>query len=172
MRNLSIFGFCFLLAIHFVGCSQPKKNNSTDNFQNTEEPTKWAEIYKTTLESYLQQDTALNQNIDFIAIDLSAIDYISEADKQVIFAWFESRYAPVINTDLAGLKTKDLFDEKAMYIPRGVLLSITNVSESNKEIIIEGMKYCGGDGANGFETKWQLKNDSWVFIETVMTWIS
>ena len=34
------------------------------------------------------------------------------------------------------------------------------------------MKYRGGLGANGFETKWRLNNGIWEFVETVMTWIS
>ncbi|MDR2906066.1 MAG: hypothetical protein LBU73_08945 [Helicobacteraceae bacterium] len=172
MRKLLIFALCLISAINFIGCSQPKNNSFKDNLQSAAESTKWVEIYKITLKSYLELDAALNENIDFIAIDLSFLDYISDEDKKAIFMWFESRYAPVIDTNMDGLKAKGLFDEKAMIIPNGVLLSITKVSASNKEIIIEGMKYRGGLGANGFETKWRLKNDSWEFIETIMIWIS
>jgi hypothetical protein len=168
MRKLLTFGLCLIFVISIIGCSR-QKNNTKNGAENI---TKWSEIYQITLASYLEQDTALNENIDFIAIDLSLLDYISDEDKKPIFTWFENRYVPVIDTNLDGLKEKGLFNEEAMYIPNGVLLSITKVSESNKEIIIEGMKYRGGLGANGFETKWLLKDGSWQFVETVMTWIS
>ena len=171
MQKLLLFGLCFSLLIGFIGCSRQK--NGTENPTNyISNLTKWAEIYQVTLDSYLKQDTALNENIDFIVIDLSTLEFATEEDKKLIVTWFESNHKPVKDSNLDGLKAQGLFDDELLYIPDGVLLQITAVTEKNNEIIIEGMKYRGGLGANGFETKWRLNNGIWEFIETVMTWIS
>ena len=166
-----IFGILFALAISFLVYSQ--HGNIAENLTNsTENLTKWTEIYQITLESYLKQDTALNENIDFIAIDLAALEFANDYDKKAIAAWIGREYVPVIDANMDGLRAKDLFDEKGMYIPDGVFLSINEVAETDSEIIIKGMKYRGARAANWFETKWQLNNGIWQFAETIMTMIS
>ena len=171
MRKLLILGLCFTSIIGFIGCT--RQRNSTENPTNDiGNLTKWAEIYQVTLDSYLKQDTALNKNIDFIAINLSTLEFTNEDDKKIIVTWFESNYVPVKDSNFDGLRAEGLFDEERLFILDGVLLEINKVTEKNYEIIIEGMKYRGGLGANGFETKWRLNNGIWVFVETVMTWIS
>jgi len=171
MRKLLIFGLCITLLIGFIGCS--RQRNSTENPTNSiGNLSKWAEIYQVTLDSYLKQDMALNENIEFIAIDLSTLEFTNEDDKKIIVTWFENNHVPVKDSNLDGLRAEGLFDEERMFIPDGVLLEINKVTEKNNEIIIEGMKYRGGLGANGFETKWRLNNGIWEFVETVMTWIS
>ena len=167
MYKLLFSGLCLILAMSFAGCSRTKTGT-----EKLSELSDWVQIYQITLESYLEQDTALNENIDFIAIDLSTLEYTNDEEKEVITAWFESRHMPVRNTNLDGLRAEGLFDEEGMYISAGVLLLINKVTEKNNEIIIEGMKYRGALGANWFETKWQLNNGIWEFIGTVMTMIS
>jgi hypothetical protein len=158
MRKLLIFGLCLMLGIYFSGCSRHRNI------------TEWAEIYKITLNSYLEEDTALNEDIDFIAIDLATLKFTNDSDKNAVVEWFEMQYVPIKNTDLDGLKEEGLFD--GMYIPNGVFLTINDVTEKNKEIIISGMKYRSALGANGFKTIWRINNNGiWEFVETVMTWI-
>ena len=179
MYKRLFFCICLISAIVFVGCLWQRNNidqqlpsiiktaeNGTGNL------TKWAIIYQSTLESYLLQDKALNENIDFIAINLSKLEFANDEDKKSIAAWFEKHYVPVKDTNLAGLKAEGLYDEKRMSIPNGVLLTIHEIIEKNNEIIIRGTKYRASEGANGFETKWQLNNGIWKFVETVMIWIS
>jgi hypothetical protein len=153
-----------MLTICFVGYSQII--DVTGNL------TKWAEIYQITLDSYLKQDTALNEGIDFIAIDLASLEFTNDYDKENIVIWFENHHVPVIDTNLSGLKDRGLFNEEFMYIPDGVFLKIIKVTEMNNEIIIEGMKYRGAEGANWFRTIWKLNNGIWEFISTFMTMIS
>ena len=183
MYKRLIFCICLILAICFSGCSRHRNgtvniDNGAENLINLAEHqitlylSQWAEIYQITLESYLAQDTALNENIEFIAIDFSTLELANDDDKKQIVIWFEKKYMPVIDTNLDGLREEGLFDEDHMYIRNGVLLTIEKVTERNNEIIIQGMKYRGGLGANGFETKWKLNKGIWEFIKTVMTWIS
>jgi hypothetical protein len=170
MRKLITLTLCFVIVINFFGCSR-SKNLSENIMAEKENQTKWAEIYQITLNSYLEQDTALNENIDFIAIDLSTLEFANDYDKNIIVIWFEKNHVSVKNINLEGLKTEGLFDGRR--ISDGVFLKIDNVTEMNKEIIIEGMKYRSALGANWFRTKWLLNNNGiWEFVETVMTSIS
>ena len=162
-HKLLTFSLCFIVIICFIGCTRTKSV-----LESTK--TRWAEIYQITLDSYLEQDTALTENIDFIAIDLTTLEFANDDDKKVITLWFEERYVPVKDINLDGLREKGLFD--GMYISDGVFLKIISVTENDDEIIIEGMKYRGARAANWFETKWQLNNGSWEFMGTVMTMIS
>jgi hypothetical protein len=136
----------------------------------TENMTEWAKIYQITLDSYLRQDTALNEDIEFIAIDLTTLEFTNDYDKEAILSWFESHHVPVLDTNFDGLKDKGLFN--GLYIPDGVFLKIDRVIEKDNEIIIYGIKYRGVDGANWFRTNWRLNNGIWEFTETVMIMIS
>ena len=158
------FFICLMLAISFVGYSQ--SSNDTENLSE------WVKIYQITLESYLQQDTALNANIDFIAIDLATLEFTDDYDKKEIVTWFEEHYVPVINTNFDGLRARGLLNERGTHIPDGILLSIYRVTRTNNEIIINGGKYRGAEGANSFRTTWRLNNGIWEFAGTVMTAIS
>ena len=165
-RKLLTFGLSFIIAICFMGCSRAK-NVAEDTSINL---TKWTEIYQVTLDSYLEQDVALNENIDFIAIDLTTLEFANENDKKTIVLWLEEKHVSVKDINLDGLKKEGLFDGK--YIPNGVFLKIITVTKNNDEIIIEGMKYRGVRAANWFETKWELNDGVWKFVGTIMTMIS
>jgi len=81
----------------------------------------------------LKQYKALNENIDFIAIDLSALAQTNEEDKQRVVNYFEDNYYPIINADLDRLEEEGLFDRQRLFIPDGVLLQIQSVESSYGE---------------------------------------
>ena len=118
MRKLTL-GLILILLLGF-SCSTPEND--------TQEITQWAEIYKITLDSYLLQDTALNENINFIAIDFSTLEFANDDDKKEISMWFENKQLTVIDTNFDGLLSEGLFNEEGMYITDGVLLTIINVT--------------------------------------------
>ena len=136
-------------------------------------PEDWGAIYIQTLHSYLLQDTALNENIDYMAIDMSSLEYASAEEKERVADFFDSAYVPVIDADLEKLIAEGLYDESTMSLPNGVLLQVQSVTRDDDEIIIKGMKYRSGLGANGFQTKWTVNADgTWTMHDTEMTWIS
>jgi len=133
----------------------------------------WAAVYIQTFRSYFLQDTALNEDINYIAIDLSSLEYASADERESVADYFSSVYLPVIDADLEKLMEEGLYDESIMGLPNGVLLQIQSVTRNGDEIIIGGMKYRSGLGANGFETKWTVNaNGSWTMHDTYMTWIA
>jgi hypothetical protein len=172
MKKQLLFCLYLMLAICFIGCS--KSGNSTENLtgNSKENLTKWAEIYQITLDSYFEQDTVLNSDIVFIAIDLDALQFANDYDKETIVKWFESQYVPVLDTTFDGLRERGLIDEKYSYIPDGFFMGINRVIETDNEIIIYGTRYRGDEGAYGFRSNWLLNNGIWEFSGTVMVWIS
>jgi len=71
----------------------------------------WGAIYLQTLVSYLRQDTALNENIVFIAIDMSSLAQADEEDLQKVVKYFEDNYCPVIDADLNKLEKEVKHEE-------------------------------------------------------------
>ena len=162
MRKQLIFSLYLMLTINFVGYSQ---SNVTGKL------TKWAKIYQITLDSYFEQDgSVFDTNVDFIAINFAILPFVSDYDKKTIAMWFESQYAPVLDTNLAGLKDRGLVDIRSSYIPDGVLLSIYEVTETDNEIVIRGSIWRGPETANGYITIWQLKNGIWEFSRAIWEW--
>jgi hypothetical protein len=157
--KLKIFTLCCVILAFFSGCSK------TVNIAS-----EWTEIYQFSLDSYLNIDTALNEDIEFIAIDFNSLEFANETDKKNILNWISENHAPVIDSDLQGLEEKELFDGKI--IPDGVFLKILDVSVRENEIIITGMKYRGARAANWFETRWQQIGGIWKFVGTEMPMIS
>jgi len=164
MSKKLMISSCLMFVICFVGYSQ--------TVDNTENLTKWAEIYRVTLDSYLKLDSALNKNIEFIAIDFTTLEFINDYDKNEIIEWFENHHVPVIDTNFNGLRERGLFNEQFRYIINGVLLRIDQVTETNNEIIIYGSKYRSSQGANWFRTNWRLNNGNWEWVRTAITGIS
>ena len=133
----------------------------------------WGAFYIQTLSSYFMQDTGLNGGINYIAIDMSSLEYASETEKESVADYFSSAYVPVIDADLEKLIEEGLFDEDIMGLPDGLLLQIQSVTRNGDEIIIEGMKYRSELGANGFETRWTANADgAWTMHDTYMKWIA
>jgi hypothetical protein len=90
MRKQFTFFACLMFAISFVG--YPQSNNDTESLSE------WAEIYQITLESYLKQDTALNANIDFIAIDLATlVSRITRTNNEILISGSKYRSAEGAN---------------------------------------------------------------------------
>jgi len=148
-----------------------RKNIKLGDFTNTGEirlSSQWDDIYQRTLWDYMKQDPALNDNISFIAIDLSSLEYANDYDKKVISVWFENQFAPVKDANLDDLKSEGLFDASISSIPNGLLLTIDKVTQSDNEIIIDGTKYRGDDKHDHFETTWQMDNNTWNLVGTKM----
>jgi hypothetical protein len=165
MKQITFIFVLAILAIMVITC-----NRTTTQQNSTENLTKWARIYQVTLDSYFRQDTALNENIEFIAIDLTTLEFTNNYDKEAILIWFESYHVPVLDTNFDGLIDKGLFNGRN--IPNGVVLTIDKIIESDNEIVIYGSKYRSVRGANWFRTNWLLNNGIWEFTGTVNVGIS
>ncbi|WP_419962316.1 peptide ABC transporter substrate-binding protein [Psychrobacillus sp. BM2] len=131
------------------------------------------EIYSVALDSIMEQDEALNSDMEYIAIDMSNFENADESDKEEILSFFEEKYkVEVMDATLEQLKEKGLYNSDTMGLD-GVLLKIVKVDfKSNNEIFFEGSKYRSGLGAVGVEGKVHYKDNNWESKEVKMTWIS
>ena len=73
-----------------VELTTPPPADETDATAVSQED--WSAFYTQTLHSYMFQDTALSEDIDYIAIDLSSLEYASAEDKERVADFFSSAY--------------------------------------------------------------------------------
>lgn len=131
------------------------------------------EIYSVALDSIMEQDDALNSDMDFIAIDMSKFEEIDESDKEEILNYFKGKYkVDVMNATFEQLKEKGFYNAETMVLD-GVLLSLEKVDfKFNENVFFEGSKYRSGLGAIGVEVTVHYKDNKWTPKEAEMTWIS
>ncbi|GED72962.1 hypothetical protein BRE01_66640 [Brevibacillus reuszeri] len=129
------------------------------------------EMYSLALDSYMPLDTALNHEIQFIAIDFSTLQDIEQDDKEYITNYFKKYNVNVIDSTLDNLRKKGMYDPETLVL-KGLLLKITKADFSNQQVILEGTKYRAGDGAIGVKTILENKDGKWRVIESKLIWIS
>lgn len=131
------------------------------------------EIYRVALDSIMEQDAALNSDMEFIAIDMSHFDGVDEKDKKETLHYFKETYkVDVMDATFEQLKEMGLYNPDTMALD-GVLLRIEKVDfTSNHTIFFEGSKYRSGLGAVGVEVTVHYKDNKWKSKEAKMTWIS
>lgn len=131
------------------------------------------EIYSVALDSIMEQDEALNSDMEYIAIDMSNFEEVDENDKKEIINYFKEKYkVDVMDATLEQLKEKGLYNSDTMAL-NGILLRIEKVEfKFNNNVFFEGSKYRSGLGAVGVEVTVHYKDNQWKSKEAKMTWIS
>jgi hypothetical protein len=160
--KLKYFGILFILSVLLSACNtgiEPKDH--------------LGEIYSIALDSIMEQDEALNSDMEYIAIDMINFEEVDESDKEEILSFFKEKYkVEVMDATLEQLKEKGLYNPNTMRLD-GVLLRIEKVDfKFNNEIFFEGSKYRSGLGAVGVEVKVHYKDNKWKSKEVKMTWES
>lgn len=130
-------------------------------------------IYTVALESIMQEDEALNDNMEFIAIDMSNFDDLDASSKEDILNHFEKTYkVEAMEATFEQLKEMGLYNPDTTSLD-GVLLSIDKVHHKlNNTVILEGSKHRSGLGAIGVEVKVQYIDKKWEATEINLRWIS
>lgn len=131
------------------------------------------EIYSVALDSIMEQDEGLSSDMEFIAIDMSNFEEVTDIDKEEILNYFKEKYKiEVMDATFEQLKGKGLYNPETLSLD-GVLLRIEKVEfKSNNNIFFEGSKYRSGKGAVGVEVTVHHKDNKWKSKEVKMTWKS
>lgn len=131
------------------------------------------QLYGLAFEAMMPIDEALNEDMQYIAIDFSVLSQLTDEDKRYIEEYMGRFAAPVKDATFEQLKESedDDFNDNGMVL-RGVLLQIDKVEISENGAIIEGMKYRSGNGAIGIHIELTLEDGAWKVKEAVSTWIS
>ncbi|TQR19487.1 peptide ABC transporter substrate-binding protein [Psychrobacillus vulpis] len=133
------------------------------------------EAYRLALDSIIDLDPGLNGDMEFIAIDMSNFNDLSEEEKEDILSFFQTKYrVEVMDATLEELQDKGLYntdsDTHALY---GILLNLEKVDfQTNHTINFEGSKYRSKLGAVGVEITVQYKEGQWEITDSHITWIS
>ena len=131
------------------------------------------EIYTVALDSILLEDQALNDNMAFIAIDMSNFEDLDANSKEEILKYFKVTYkVEVMDATFEQLKEMGLYNPDT-YSLDGVLLKINKIEyKLNNSVLLEGSKYRSGLGAIGVEVKVHYEDKKWETEEINLQWIS
>ena len=131
------------------------------------------EVYIAALDALMEEDPGLNNDMAFIAIDMSNFNYIDEDEQTEILNFFKETYqVDVMDATFEQLKEMGLYNEEdhSLY---GVLLKIEEVEfKFNNKVFFKASKFRSGKGAIGVEGKVYYKNDEWKKKDVEIKWIS
>ena len=172
-----LFVLVILLLMFPVGCSKSSNINTVKEPDKQEvelkDKTTLVYVYIQAIDNLLKEDPALNDGMKYIAIDMKTLRGISEADKEEIIKYFESKYTKVKDASMEDLKKEGEFDEKNYRLKNGVAIKVDKVTEfSDKSISFEASKYKSGLGAIGLEFNFTKQEKEWKLESSGMKWIS
>ncbi|MEK5482556.1 peptide ABC transporter substrate-binding protein [Viridibacillus sp. FSL R5-0888] len=130
-----------------------------------------SEIYTIALNAIMETDKSLNDDMKFIAIDMSNFDALNEKQKKSILDYFEDKYkVKVMDATFDDLKEKGYYNEDTL---DGVLLTVQKVNFNVKNnIFFNGSKYRSAKGAIGVESTVHYKGGTWRIKKIRESWVS
>lgn len=143
-----------------------------------EEYSRDVKLYITLIDSIMNQDEGLNENIEYLSIDTDSfkqaeykqITYkkykdITDNDKSQIINYCSKYNSDIRECGLEELKQQDLFDNQTMSL-NGMVIYVQNIYElTTNKAKIEIVKYVGGNGAVFATYTVRYVNNSWKVID-------
>lgn len=129
----------------------------------------WA--YTTVIDKLYNEDTALNSDIKYIAVDTSLIKNFSDEQMSILLKKVEDYGYIVLDMTFEELEEQGYIDD--LYFKEGILFKLEDVSKSKNSIIMDVSKWRSGLGAIGYDdlvVKYQ--NGKWEVKKTGSAWIS
>lgn len=108
-------------------------------------------------------DPALNDDINFIALDLTEFDFLNPQQKNALCYLIESKFnLPVSQATMEDLINQGLAEE--LLIPNGILFTLTCDDMTDKSLTFSCTKYRSGLGAIFYtDNKAELKDNTWNY---------
>lgn len=127
--------------------------------------------YTAVIDKLYNEDTALNSDIKYIAVDTSLIVNLSEEEKAKLLKEVEKYGYNVLDMGFDELEQEGYI--KDLYFEEGMLFKIEDETMSSKSITMDVSKWRSGLGAIGYEDlKVEYKNGRWEITKTGSAWIS
>lgn len=130
-------------------------------------------FYSGVLKDIFTADDALNDGIDTLAFDLSALTNLRESEKAALmYLTAKDLELSYVSGSYEELAAQGIIDTKTLFFPTGVLLKISTADETADSFSFDVSKWRSGDGAigqNGCKAK--LKDGIWS-SQTGENWIS
>ncbi|WP_342543621.1 peptide ABC transporter substrate-binding protein [Paenisporosarcina sp. FSL H8-0542] len=155
----------FLLLLITLLVSACSNNNVKVVSQNAEE------AYTLLLESLMNEEESLNNDIEYVSIDLSNINGLREEQKQIVKTFFKSPdEVEVLDLTLDELREENLFDADSNTLT-GILLTIEEINfyQDAEFANFKGSKYRSDEDVVTVEGKMQYTDGQWELIEIKQT---
>ncbi len=140
----------------------------------TQEVSDIAKMYATALDALISIDEALNHEMEYIAIDTTTLENVTDKDIEDILSYFANKYNVEVRADsVQGCYDKRLGNKEKLYL-NGIVLEVEDENKKvlGSKITLNCSKYRSGLGVIGVEVKLEKSNDEWTLISADMTWIS
>ncbi|WP_139148925.1 hypothetical protein [Alkalicoccus daliensis] len=124
-----------------------------------------SQAYIAMFEKLMEEDSALNSDKQYISIDFTEAEDLTEAEIEEIVHHFEDNYeVDIINATVPELLERE---DPATGILEGIVLSVEEVTyESPSDMVIQAQKYRGMDGMIGLEMELMYEEDQWMVSES------
>lgn len=130
------------------------------------------QLYAITFEAMMELEEALNDEMNYIAVDLSEMTQLTEDDKTYIIKHLQSFGTEIRDRTLEQLIQEEKPDQDLPAALKGVLLRINKVEITEDSARIEGSKYRSGTGAVGARITLKLEQGAWKLADSEMIRIS
>ncbi|GIP04393.1 hypothetical protein J28TS4_28000 [Paenibacillus lautus] len=129
-----------------------------------------AEPYSLALDELISTDTALNENMEYISLDLDDQLPLKDSDKQSIEEYLQSKYnVKIYNFTYEQLIDEGLYDTEKSTL-KGILLKIEKQEQSDKNnVIIEVSKYRTNEGGLSSKITLAYQDGQWKVVNHTPT---
>ncbi|MBR0597409.1 hypothetical protein [Sinanaerobacter chloroacetimidivorans] len=130
-----------------------------------------ADAYWMVIDQLYQEDSGLNGDIKYLAIDTTEMVNLTEEGKEALLKQLESYGYEVLDTTFQELQEQGLIHD--LYFPEGILFQIQDEPMEGNTITMDASKWRSGTGAIGYDNLVvEYKNDIWEIKEFGGAWIS
>jgi hypothetical protein len=127
--------------------------------------------YTTVIDKLYEEDSALNSNIKYIAIDTSVIVNLNDEEKEELLKELENYGFTVLDMTIKQLEEEGYV--KDLYFEEGILFQIKDEPIKRNSITMDLSKWRSGLGAIGYDdTVVKYKNGKWEIEKQGSEWIS
>ncbi len=127
--------------------------------------------YITVIDKLYNEDSALNSDIKYVAIDTSLINNLNDEQKSSLLKDLERYGYTVLDMTFEELEAQGYIED--LFFKEGILFKIEDESVGNKSIIMDASKWRSGLGSIGYDDlKIEYKNGKWEVTSTGNAWIS
>ena len=150
--------FVLFIAVFLMGCTQPGEINKVD-------------AYTTAIDKLYQEDSGLNGDIKYIALDTSSIINLDDSERQELLQALESYGFTVLDMTMEELEEEGYI--KDLFFEEGILFEIKDETMQGATITMDISKWRSGLGAIGYDGLIvKYKNGKWEIVKQGNAWIS
>lgn len=160
MKKITILLILILLFIS--GCTT---NNETGEVPDP------MDAYLVVIDMLYKDDSVLNENIKYLAMDTTNMTNLTEEDKEILLEELEEYGHTVLNMTFEELEEEGYIED--LYFKEGILLEIDDEPMEDNAIKMNASKWKSGLGAIGYDGMIvEYNGEIWEVTEVGGNWIS